>query len=963
MPFPVGSNTANYNSLAIIPQNPYGLSGPVTTTVGTNGGPSAYGTYDQSGNVQEFVLTTNNLSFNGADLGIIGGSYLSNRVSNIGSLSFNNVAPFFHGPSTGFRLATRTNPYNLRDFVSVEDSGNSFHNKTLLGKVDYNFLINKYTVTVCDYLLFLNHIATIEDKYKLWNTYIYRYIIRQTNLSPSPSYYKYTYILNNQAIKNKPMAYITIFQAMRYCNWLHNRLKFGQQDATTTEDGAYQLFGTDTLTPSIFATPNALQRYYIPSVNEWYKAAFYKGGGTNAGYWDYATQTNAIPIPISNITKTASGPFRSEYFCLQFDNPPGPTSTPTPSTTPIPTNNSVNSFNSSTWNNINSNITTVGSNGSPSFYGTYDQNGNVWEWNDLDEITSKARGQSGGSAANKAIFSIKSINTMAKAPVGSKHAYLGFRVASNSNEYGYPNFVMVSSGNFSDINGLGSVSYNYYINKYTVTNCEYVEFLNAVASFINDKQQIFRHKGIFDPQMQSSGLGGITRIDIDNNHFAYTVKPNMGNKPVNFINWHSVARYCNWLHNGKPIGTLDENTTEDGAYKLNGLTASYAIPKIKTGAKYYIPTQNEWYKAAFHKGSGTSSLDSYWLYATQTDNDPTPIVADSNGNGPVPSLYSCSGVQVTPTATSIQVSPTPTSTPAPSPTPINQPAGNNTANFNGAAIWNTDVNITTVGTNGGASKYGTYDQTGNIWEWNDLSELTESISGRQQKGLRGGAFSTKLSYLSSSSRTLRHLIFNMNSSGFRIATKNNISNYTNLCFIGDPGNSNDSTGYGAVSYTYYIGKYTITNGEYVEFLNAVSKYDPYYLYNRYMTTTSSGGILRTGSYGNYSYSSKTNMGNKPVVYVSWLDAARYCNWLHWGKPSGESSYITETGAYNLNGLNSNNMIAIKNTNANYYIPTENEWYKAAYYKGNGLNSGYWLYATQSDSDPLSVSANSSGDGI
>jgi len=53
----------------------------------------------------------------------------------------------------------------------------------------------------------------------------------------------------------------------------------------------------------------------------------------------------------------------------------------------------------------------------------------------------------------------------------------------------------------------------------------------------------------------------------------------------------------------------------------------------------------------------------------------------------------------------------------------------------------------------------------------------------------------------------------------------------------------------------------------------------------------------------------------------------------------------------------------KESNANYYIPTENEWYKAAYYKGGGTNAGYWLYATQSDTVPTSVNASAVGDGL
>jgi hypothetical protein len=64
--------------------------------------------------------------------------------------------------------------------------------------------------------------------------------------------------------------------------------------------------------------------------------------------------------------------------------------------------------------------------------------------------------------------------------------------------------------------------------------------------------------------------------------------------------------------------------------------------------------------------------------------------------------------------------------------------------------------------------------------------------------------------------------------GFRIATTGNSLNLPNYFItVGNTGNSNDSTGYGGVSYAYEIGKYPVTNCEYVEFLNAVGSSNQY----------------------------------------------------------------------------------------------------------------------------------------
>jgi formylglycine-generating enzyme required for sulfatase activity len=164
--------------------------------------------------------------------------------------------------------------------------------------------------------------------------------------------------------------------------------------------------------------------------------------------------------------------------------------------------------------------------------------------------------------------------------------------------------------------------------------------------------------------------------------------------------------------------------------------------------------------------------------------------------------------------------------------------------------------------------------------------------------------------------------------------------------VGDAGNAADSTGYGAVNYEYHIGKYEVTIAQYTAFLNAVAATDTYSLYNTSMgTDLNIAGISRSGSSGSFSYS-VIGSGNRPITYVSWFDAARFANWMNNGQGTGS----TESGAYTLNGASSG-VGFTKNPGATWWIPSEDEWYKAAYYKGGGTNAGYWVYPTQSDSAP------------
>ncbi len=172
--------------------------------------------------------------------------------------------------------------------------------------------------------------------------------------------------------------------------------------------------------------------------------------------------------------------------------------------------------------------------------------------------------------------------------------------------------------------------------------------------------------------------------------------------------------------------------------------------------------------------------------------------------------------------------------------------------------------------------------------------------------------------------------------------------------VGNPGNGNDpATGghYGEVDYTYDIGQFDVTLTQYTAFLNSVANTDPYGLYYGSMSSNLNiAGISRSGSSGSYSYS-VIGDGQLPVAYVTWFDAARFANWMQNGQPTGlgEAAGSTEQGAYTLNG-DTTSGLETKNANALYWIPTENEWYKAAYYDPtlNGGAGGYWTYATRSN---------------
>jgi formylglycine-generating enzyme required for sulfatase activity len=89
--------------------------------------------------------------------------------------------------------------------------------------------------------------------------------------------------------------------------------------------------------------------------------------------------------------------------------------------------------------------------------------------------------------------------------------------------------------------------------------------------------------------------------------------------------------------------------------------------------------------------------------------------------------------------------------------------------------------------------------------------------------------------------------------------------------------------------------------------------------------------------------------------VSWYDAIRFANWLNNGQGTGSTevgAYTLKTGVFTINSIN-------RNPGAIWFLPNEDEWYKAAYYQPaakGGDADDYWLYPTASNSAPTLAQA-------
>jgi formylglycine-generating enzyme required for sulfatase activity len=287
-------------------------------------------------------------------------------------------------------------------------------------------------------------------------------------------------------------------------------------------------------------------------------------------------------------------------------------------------------------------------------------------------------------------------------------AGLSARLAERSWRVPIPFVAVTNAGNAADpLTGAGAVPYTFRLGKFEVNNRQYAAFLNAVAS--DDPH------ALYSTNMAANVHGGILRSGSPGD-YTYQVKPGMDHRPVVWVDFRDALRFCNWLHNGQPAGPQDATTTEDGAYDMNEEPVAGGPPTHKPGARYWLPTGDEWYKAAFHHPAlAGGDFTDFWQFPTRSNDVPlsTPPPGEAN------SVNTCcdSGQQ------------------------------------------STDVGAYRQA----YTYYGTYDQGGNVQEW------TEEIIFVTNRRLRGGSWVYNETYTGSEDLEFDTADYDAEAIGFRVA--------------------------------------------------------------------------------------------------------------------------------------------------------------------------------------------------
>jgi formylglycine-generating enzyme required for sulfatase activity len=332
------------------------------------------------------------------------------------------------------------------DLVPIDDPGNPAddqfmfccHESTgwpiLLGSVDYVYQIGRTEITNAQYAEFLNAVAAAGDPEELWNSRMGNPLvvgeppsITRTGTGP----FSYTV---GAGLEERPVAYIDFFDALRFANWLHNGQPTGVQDETTTEDGAYTLSGENPR--DVARNEGAL--YWLPSEDEWYKAAFYDPEG--GCYWDFATGTNSADaqgvmgcpddalIPAVDVPPGDPGTVSANYGCCETGENCDPDCV-------MGTSGDI--VDDMVCSAVCHSSDVGGYVHSPSAFGTFDQTGNYAEWTEGEnpDVTPGPDGElftrviRGGFWA-RGLKDLQSGSRVPADPYGQQLSIVGFRVAT-----------------------------------------------------------------------------------------------------------------------------------------------------------------------------------------------------------------------------------------------------------------------------------------------------------------------------------------------------------------------------------------------------------------------------------------------------------------------------------------------------------------------------------------------------
>ena len=271
--------------------------------------------------------------------------------------------------------------------------------------------------------------------------------------------------------------------------------------------------------------------------------------------------------------------------------------------------------------------------------------------------------------------------------------------------------------------GGGMVSLNYYMNKCTFpsavvlgavsilsfhSSAQADTFGSGANAFTLNFVQISQTNNATDPRTTNkygavpyeyrAGVNEISANDITKATAGglsnVTAPTYTGDRPAASISWYEAAAFVNWLNTSSGKTAAYALTFSNSQWSMalqsssNAWTAGGTNLYRNKDAYYFLPSDNEWYKAAYYNAAGTN----YFLYPTGSNSVPTSVASGTNAN---------------------------------------------TAVFVGTVTPTQPAVVTAAG---GRSPYGTMGQGGNVWEWMETAADGTNTTSTENRNVRGSRF-------------------------------------------------------------------------------------------------------------------------------------------------------------------------------------------------------------------------------
>lgn len=577
----------------------------------------------------------------------------------------------------------------------------------------------------------------------------------------------------------------------------------------------------------------------------------------------------------------------------------------------IPGLNRANYRNCITRNAVSGNVTAVGRNGGPSYYGTYDQGGNVAEWIE-DCVSFSGYNGSGlyaysqlaiGGSFSSTQEEISILNNQNNVGIHNSNNYnaltlknnIGFRVCSVNNPLNLPNFVVVSRSEPLNFNG---------------------------------ESRIF---GISESNVFFSIM---PEDKVCTSLFATGSIYNNGNCDALAYNYDKNQLF--FIYNG------NGNSSISGLYSWNLSSTNPSMPKVVNATNFITTSISN----ADYYASG------YWYFKEGTDQLNKVVFSYNGSNVPTATGQQTWNINLDISSTNnlfgdIAI----------------DKNGKLYSSVSGNILYTIDLLPTTTGAQPIYINQAPLTIAGNPASITPSLQLAINYDGSK---LYGHDRSEKKWYSINTNNVVGQL-----GELTEIKTVDGLSNFLTPGFRDISGNS--PLGISGINSNYLISSIEVTNQDYAIFLNSVDPSGNLASItnqnNQFGQLASTGnaflyhGVMSTSTYGGINYNNSLPLGsgytvlskmeNKPVNYVTAFMAMRYCNWLH-NRVTNNATTNTSNGAYNLNYVPSFPGETITRTaGAKYFLPTKNEWIAAGYYSLNILDKTEWSYT---NNNPFSNSS-------